>query len=499
MELLTSSDWDAFERLATQVGVAAERVKQARRRGTAADGARDSSTLLAGRPNGGVELLLARWISPDATDACTAAAPAPLIISRRAEAVQPALGSWPVWKDAPVGDEHLIVQRADGPLSPLLIGQLSSLAGLDQFVLVTRLGQPLHPHEQALARALAPFVPVVRVVAVAVPGEEPTRDDIASFSRFALSHMRDAGFGEGRCLSAGVWFTEAAARAPGTVQDLAQFIALDRTAVRHARAPMARRQLCSLLHEISIAAGKLKVPPPASPEDVQTLTAKLPIYLTSLGRELARAANANQRIYDDRSLREYFLERIQGWAAFTEPEGMWLRHVESLRTGAAAALLHEAQNAALLLRFDSFHEPPPVPAAAAPVTIANPYHPLVERLLEECKYMAAGFVLGVIAYLLVAQFPLGLGKFPAYLALALAAVLGYGAARRWLRRSPPPVRAAEQTQLQPPTPARPSAANDWVLVERKLLTWFNHFFSDCPVSPLDECLRLSKQLRCEET
>jgi hypothetical protein len=497
-ELLTPSEWDSFQKLATHVGVAAERVGQVRRRAEVTDRAQRRAGLFCGRPGGGIELLLARWVSPDAADACVAASPLPLVISRAADHVQPALGSWPTWEHTEAGSENLLFHRADGRIDPLLRGQLSALDNLEQLVLVTRLGQPLHPYERELARSLALVAPMARVVAVAVPGEEPSEDDIASFSQFALAHMRDAGFVDGRCLAAGVWFTEASARTPGTIQDLSQFIALDRDAITQARSQMLRLQACSLLKEISDAAREIQ--PAVSDvleEDVQMLRQRLLVYLEAFGRELFGAARA-KKFKDDIGLQHYFLERIRGWGAYTEPEGMWLRHVEALRPGSSAQLFKEAEKAALHLQLEPFQE-----LGASPVvdvdSTKHSYDAIVDRILQECTYAAVGFALGVSAYLLVARLPLAMAHIPAYIAFALAFILGYCTMRQKFHRPRNPQKSESKPHSQSSICVTTATLNDWQAVERDIVHWFNDLFSFHQQIPLDECRRLSKKLRCEDS
>jgi hypothetical protein len=113
---------------------------------------------------------------------------------------------------------------------------------------------------------------------------------------------------------------------------------------------------------------------------------------------------------------------------------MWLKHVEALRPGSSAALLQEAENASRHLRFDSFRAAEVGPASAIKKTTSS-YDTVVERVLEESKFLAIGFIMGIVAYLLIDQLPLAMGHIPAYIALVLTFILGYGAARRFGQRS----------------------------------------------------------------
>lgn len=509
---LADADWDALQSLATRVGLPAERISLMRKRASGTDSHRDGPcTLIAGRRTGGIDLLLARWISPDAADALKAAAHSPLVIGRSPEMLQPAVGKWPVWKWADHLTGHLIALSVDGVPNSAVMGQLASIGGVEQLVLVTRLGQPLHPNERALASAMSGYAATVRVVAVAVPGEEPTDDDLAAVAAFAFSQMRDAGFRDGRCLAAGVWFTEASARRLGTIQDLEKFLTIERTSVMDGRVPMIRRQLCELMGEIKDAAGRARQSGLSiSESDARSLAEKFQIYLASLGREIARTARS-PRVHDDESLRSYFLDRIRSWGSYIEPEGMWLKHVEALRPGTQAAFIAEATRQSPALNYKSFvdsgisYSKTTVAADSGEndsgendVSLANM---TVDRVVLEAKRLSVALAIGVASFFLVDRIPLPLARIPSYAALVLGTILGYGAMRRLLRqdrKSRQDASYEESAETKPQTAIGSDAVNDWIAVEHHLVTWFNKLIYARPAEPIEECRRFVERLGCEE-
>src|ERR1019366_535454 len=146
---ITSADWDALQSLALRVGLFSERVGLLRRR-VEASSPRPGSPykLMVGRPDAGIELLLARWLAPEAAEELIKVGDRPLVIGATPAEVRPRLGAWPSWKSTKVGPGHLIALRTTGKPAADTLAQLSSLGYMDQIVLVTRLGQPMHMYER---------------------------------------------------------------------------------------------------------------------------------------------------------------------------------------------------------------------------------------------------------------------------------------------------------------------------------------------------------------
>ena len=186
MTQLSPAEWKRLEALATQVGVSPEQVGMVRRRmetNRAHPG--HPYTMLIGRPDGGLEVLLAGWIGSEAIQALKQAGEKPLILGREPEQVRPTLSNWPALTWKPCEPGHLIAWRSPGKPGADLLAQLGSLGYVDQLVLVTRLGKPLDQVEREMARSLSPLAVTARVLVVGLAGEEPTADDLAEISAYA--------------------------------------------------------------------------------------------------------------------------------------------------------------------------------------------------------------------------------------------------------------------------------------------------------------------------
>ena len=219
---MTEADWQTVQSLAQQVNFPAERVSLARKR-LMAEPSRHGSpfTLVVGRPDAGIELVLARHFAPEVAEKLKESGERPLVLGPKPSEILPPFTSWPVLPLASLPEGHILALRIARRPDPGLLAQLGGLGYIDQLILVTRLGGPLHEQERDIARALVPLAATVRVLIVGLPGEEPSTNELAEVSAYAFAQMRQAGFRSGRCRSADIWFSGGPAR-PGTVPDLAK-------------------------------------------------------------------------------------------------------------------------------------------------------------------------------------------------------------------------------------------------------------------------------------
>ena len=486
MPELAPADWDALQALARRVGVPEERVTTLRRR-LERDDARPGAplTLVAGRPNAGLELLLARTLAPEAAEALPEASAKPLVLGNDPASVRPKLGTWPTYRTRKVADGHLLAMRSDGPPPADVLAQLASLGYVEQLLLVVRLGQPLHMKERELAKAFAGVAATVRVLVVALPSEEPTADDVAEVCAFAAAQMKQAGFADGRCGGAAVWFTDGQSR-HNSLADARSFFATDAATVARGKQGMASVAVAGLLAEVQRAAQNATTPTTATvPEDeVDRLTRELAGYLADLGKEVTRQIVPN-RPQTDASLRAYALDAIRGWGAHIGIEGHWMKYVDRLRPGAEKALLAEAEAALAAVGFDPGTEP-----AFAPV----PPSPVATYARRGGITLLAGLA-GYFGLSLAFQF-LPTILLPDFLktALAIAAMLvlgglGYAFAAK-LFRAP--------HGLTSPAAVVPPSLRGWPVVERKLALWVKNLLASRAPSPAEECAALAAKLGLPE-
>jgi hypothetical protein len=379
--------------------------------------------------------------------------------------------------------------------------QLASLSFIDQLVLVTRLAQPLTQAERELAAALNFVSATVRVLIVGVPGEEPTERDLAEVAAYAISYMRQAGFGDGRCLGAGVWFTKSDGQG-NTISDLGNFLRIDQAKVSSGRDQMFRDALASLFAEIQNKSDNTTISPnvAVSSEDRERLVHEFSTYLAALGRKAERDAEGGRPVSTD-TIREYCLDAIRGWAAYIGVEGHWMKYVETLRPGAHTALLAEAKSALDYVDY----EPAPIRRAfgapsAPPQKSETPS--VVQRAVVEAKRAAIALVCGLAGYWIVASLinaRVGVAGLPTFVigliniaAFLIAAVLGYGIGCGIFR--PSNISTEPQTaSATTPQPTRPALRN-WDQVESRLTAWFATFVTASSRSSQDECRALAERL-----
>ena len=511
------ADWQTLGSLAEGVGLSPERVPALRRRmETTPSGSGRPYFLIAGQIGGGIERLLAHWIGEEAAEALEAASDRPLVIGPAPDKVQPAVGAWPVWKRTSRGEGagHLIVVRAAGArlAADVAVG-LGTLGFLDGLVLVTRLGQPVNQTEREFARVFAPLAATARALIVGLPGEAPSASDMAKVAAYAANHLRQAGFGEGRCLGAGVWFAEedGAVARPGAVGDVSEWLVVKPTEVENGRAGMFHQAIGALLGEISRRVIDSPTPPqvPIDEAERERLARELEEHLAALGREAARWVQTRPATsLSDEALKTHCLDALKGWGAYSGPEGTWLRYVERLRPGTQTALIAEGARAMETLGWEmpaSMREER-APSETAPTVRSGAGEPAwLERAVLEAKRLGAAVLAGLGAYWLVGSLP-GAGGFSVapllltllrYVAFALVGVLAYEGARRIFPAGRP---VGRPVSSRPADASRPTAAlSGWTLVERRLVAWFRGQLEARPLAPTEAVGVLARRLGLEDS
>jgi hypothetical protein len=495
MKEMTAEDWHDVQHLAERIQYPPERITLLRRRleaNTPRHGA--PLVLLAGRPKSGLELLLSRRLAPQIA-AEVEKTTRPLVVGRTPDVVRPAIGSWATCKASRPGTGHFIVLRSAGEPPADTLAQIASLGYVDHAVLVTRLGQPLHIHERALAQSLAALVATVRVVVVGLPGEEATAAELAEVSAYAASQMRQAGFDDGRFLGAGIWFTDDQPHA-GAITNVEDFLSIGATEASVGHSGMTQHALSALFADMrrhAAAAPTPAVTAAALPEDEQNrLVQELRTYLADLGREVERQQQAHC-LTDTDGLRRYIIDAVRGWGAYTGVEGHWLKYVERVKPGTQAALIAETGAAASLLDCAAAHSKPGGHEAhrtSAP-TSDGPYAVFAKRAALVC---GCGGLALLLSMLFVSPAGVPVMTFVGGAASVGGALLGYAVAGRIF---PTPRSTAAVAAPGGHGTTTPIAVHSWTQFERHLTTWFSDRIREQYGSPMDEWRALAQKLHLE--
>lgn len=502
MKEISPGDWDDLQALASRVGFPTERVGLLRRRFENSAPRPDSPyVLVVGRPSAGIELFFSRWFNPEVAEELRKAKNVPLVIGATPNNVQPKIGLWPTRKSSKIKQGHLIALCASGKPPVDVLAQLASLIYMDELILVTRLGQPLHIKEREIAETFASLAATARVLIVGVPGEEPTQSELAEVIAYTISQMRQLGFSRGRCLGAGVWFTDDRQR-PGTINDIETFLTADQKETAEAKPAMAQQAVVNLFDELE---QKAKVAPSTqqaviSDDESDRLVRDLDNYLSDLGRELDRQAQNNQT-FSTEMLRAYARDVIRGWGAYTTVEGFWLKYIERLRPGTQAAFFTEAESALSLLNYEPG-------SGTEDIELRPQTAGLTDRIILEAKRLILGLVFGLAAYLVTVNLlassqgatgsaqgginlPPVVTTLIAYIALVIGGVAGYGAGRRFFKESP----MLKSEDVKSPVPA---AMHGWQQVQRRLTAWFANQIRAKQTPPFEECHQLAVRLGIKE-
>lgn len=484
------TDWDALTALALRLGLPDERVAALRRR-------LDPSyprpgvpyTLVAGRPDAGIELLLGRWLGPEVADALLAAGGKPLVVGPTPGEVRPKLGAWPGYAKPAAGSGHLVVVRSAGKPAADVLAQLGSVGYFDKLVLVTRLAQPFHASERELAQSLSGLAAAAQVLVVAVPGEEPSADDLAEVCALGVAQTGQAGFDAGRSLGAAVWFT-GKERPPGTLEDVGSYVGATGADTAAAHAGMTRRAVRGLLADLRQRAEAAPAPSAAAvPEDEQDrLTRELTGYLADLGRDLDRQVAGGRATTSDR-LRTHAADVVRGWGAYVGIEGHWLKYVDRLRPGAHAALLEEVRAAVSTIEYDPGRpaDPGRGPAAAPDWFTARAMRAGIGLAAGVGSYILVSVLLTRVAAVALPDIAVTLLS---SVALVAVGVVAYSVSRRWFP-DPTLEAVARAAAVAPPDPGAPPGVLGWQSAERRVAAWFREFIRARPASPADECRALA--------
>ncbi len=496
---IAASDWDTLEQLAGRAGFPVERVGSLRRRlDNSSPRPGSPYSLLVGRPDAGIELLLARWISPDAADELQKVGERPLVIGASPAEVKPKLGVWPNWRWKRFENGHLLVLRTPGKVPADIVSQLASLGHLDQVVIVSRLNQAMHQHECDIAASLATVAATARVLLVALPGEEPTDGELAEVAALAVTRMRQAGFRGGRCLGAATWFT-GGERRPGTIADVGQFLRVDSAETIAGRGGLAHEAVANLLTDLQqhAMASTNQVLAPIDEIESDRLTKELANHLGDLGKELARQLPRRQDA-DTEFVRTYAMDALRSWGAYTSIEGHWMKYVERLRPGMQAEFFNEAEKGMSLLEFEPGQAPD---VSVVPAEIGQSGATFFDWLITQAKRLGIALVCGLTAYIVAYKFvtegetglpPLVITVLD-YAALVIAFVLGFAIATKIFR--------GHRLFLPSGTPSvpvmTPPSVLGWEQLERRLTAWFSQHIRSKPSSPVDDCAALAKRLKID--
>ena len=216
-----------------------------------------SLTLVVGDVEGGLGMLVEHWLGEKAFQALQQSGPNPLIITT--EALKKGVAPDDDWRtfasNRLSSKQRLIVIGKPGPIAPKLESKLMALGWITQVVAVSRFGQLLPQQEQLALRSASKLAGAGRVLAVVLPGESATADDLAKILQRAKNQMESQGFASGRWAGAHAWFIEGfedhhlVIKAPSSVLDISD--ELSNAAIDNAQ----RTSILAVLNDLSKEVG----------------------------------------------------------------------------------------------------------------------------------------------------------------------------------------------------------------------------------------------------
>lgn len=485
---LAKHEWDLLRSLAGQARIAPERINVLQARWEQ-NGPRPGApyTLLIGQP-AVLELLLARWLGPEAAGEMAAAGDRPLVLGPQPDKVQPPLGRWPTRRQQLPG--HVLVLRAAQPLTPAQEAALASLGFLDQAILVTSLSQPLSQTEREVAGSLRAIAATLRVLIVALPSDVLSPGEQAELTDYATAQMAAQGFGTDRCTGAAIWFTEGSEKRAGALSRIEEWLTPRETDVRAGRDGMLRQALDNLLSEIEkadVQQASIDVPD----EDLDHCIGQFNHHLTGLGEKMVQMAELGEFKTTEQA-RRFFVDAVHGWTTGQSLPATTLTYAETVRPGVKAGLAAEVEAAASLLEYVPSENAKPL----SPGSTNELQAPM--SLMKHARSFLHAILIGVVTA--VALFLLATLLLAPWLALPLSLVVGIVAALlAYIFRSRSfPLPVVPSPTLSMPPQKTPPALRGWSQIEQRLSTWFSSRLRHAPPSVQQECERLRAMWQLQE-
>lgn len=546
MDRHSTADWGALERLVERVGISTGRVSSLHHAVSKARPRPGSPyTLLVGwsdgSNDGALDWLVRKWIGSQAGEELKKLYGLPLIVGPDPRKVQPPLGQWPTLVSPRWKNGHLLALRVSNKVQSDVLAQIQGLGYIDQFVLVTRLGQPITAQEREIAHTFAPLASTGRVLVVGLPGEAPDSalDDVKSvmgqLASYAHGQMQNSGYSSVRYMGWALWYTDSAAR-DGSITDITEWLVPNQQRVISGLEDMSRLAVSRLLKDViqtakDEGADIQTASVPISPAERADLISQLGRYLADLGNELDSEAIQRPAV-STQSLQTYALDAIRSWQAYSNAgaPGTWLQRVETLRPNIRSAFVEESGNAMSLIEYNrALRSPPPPPSAMTLAgqsdgAVSSKAEPSVgDRLVVVAKRVGVGLVVGLIAYMLttalltsattgtsgaLSTLPPLILTLMSYAALIIGIILGYAIAQRFIRlpgdsakdsrtrialRNPGDDTSSLVTSARLAVEHTHSGVMGWQQVERRLVSWFSERINAEQITPLEEAHIIAKR------
>jgi hypothetical protein len=228
-------------------------------------------------------------------------------------------------------------------------------------------------------------------------------------------------------------------------------------------------------------------------QECDRLVRELDQYLKNVGEELEKKARS--RRFDTDAARNYAQNLFDGWCAYIDPPGIWLKYVERLNPGQQARLMGEIRDALQMIQSN----PPPSSAGGSPAAVdrdGSGDPPWLLRLYPIAKRLAAGLLAGVVlmfaANALVPPTKL-VGDLFGFGALIVGIVLGYAGSRRFIREPQP--RSSKEPATWEASEPEP-VTEGWDTLRRHLTSWFAAQIhgQDTDLTPERRCEEIAKRL-----
>ncbi|WP_395738317.1 hypothetical protein [Prosthecobacter sp.] len=208
-------------------------------------------TLMVGDVEGGLGMLIEHWLGEKALQALKQAGQGPLVIAAEALKKGTMPDDWPTFVSNKLPAKHrLIVTGKAGPIAPKLESKIMALGWIPQVVAVSRFGQLLPQQEQLTLRSAAKLAGAGRVLAVVLPGETASADDLAKILQRAKSQMESQGFGTERWAGAHAWLMDGSVDHHLVVKTPAAVVEISEGAANAALDKAQRAAVLTVLNDI---------------------------------------------------------------------------------------------------------------------------------------------------------------------------------------------------------------------------------------------------------
>ena len=339
MNKLEAADWAELRELGKAIGFSEDRLILAEARVNAKRRPFEGpATLLVGRSDGGLDLVIARWLNRDTIELMDREDGEPLVVGAAPSLARPGNVNWPLWASSNTGSGYVYILRSNEIDRQLLL-PFGMMSDFDQAIFVTRWIQPLTEPERRLVTDVSKLAQYIHCVVVSLPSEDSNEKEAVEVREYVLQHLKQSGFGNDRVRGIHFWVAEKAddVKNGSYVSKISEMLEMAPKLLAVAQSSQVSRMMQDILTQIMTRAANLPntTLPGLSEDDVNRQRRDLAQHLAALKAEVIKAEAAFK---DSSDLRSFVFNSVLAWRQKNSLSDIWLEYIETIRPGTQSAI-----------------------------------------------------------------------------------------------------------------------------------------------------------------